>query len=174
MSSVGGEVAQIFLGLDIVDAVGLWVVKINGVDGEGKVGTLAIFAGCLDVEADVLAKLLWLEVGWVEVTLLYLKLVLTALVRAIDIISLISLLVDKITRACDSRLLTRSHLLDCNLPAFADLVMSKLECCWTIIDSLSLDSLFASLLRVCLPVNDCPLVHLAEGTFLGHALLKLD
>jgi hypothetical protein len=174
LSFVAGKVTEIFFCLNVVDAVALWVVQVLSVDGESQIGALAFFASPSDVEAGVLTELLGLEVGWVVVALFDFKFVLTAQVRAIDIIRLISCLVDKAAWARDSSLLPCSHLLDCDLPALADLVMSDLECCWCIIDSQFLDGWFASLLRECLPLDDSPLVHLAERAFLGHSLFKVD
>lgn len=57
-----------FFHLDVVDAVVLWEVEVNGVYGKGEVRALTIFASWLDVEASIFAKFFGLEIGWVVVT----------------------------------------------------------------------------------------------------------
>lgn len=80
LSGVACRVSQEFLGLDVEDAVGFWIVQVLNIYGQSKVRALAILTCGSDVEADVLTKVFWFEVSWIVVAFLNLKLVFTAFV----------------------------------------------------------------------------------------------
>jgi hypothetical protein len=85
--------------LDVEDAVALWVVEVLNIDGQSKVGALAINTIWLDVETSILCDFLGLEIGWIAVTFEDLKFVVTASIGVYNIISLVNIVIDKISWA---------------------------------------------------------------------------
>ena len=107
-------------------------------------------------------------------TLLHLEFVFSTLRLSIYVISRVNGLVNKFSRASDGGFLTRSHLLDSDLPALAHFVGAHLECRRTILIGLFLDSRLSGLNWECLPSNDGPFAQFTKVSFFGYRLFKFN